>query len=153
MSANKLSLTILATQLVEAVVKDETPEAGGCDISAGMLGPNLSAWLRDLERTYENLQYARQQDLKTMWACLTSAEAQLEALRKEAEWQPIETAPKDGKRILIRDSDGQRQVAGFCRVLGCDFYAWVIANDMHITADMATHWKPLPTPPKMGEKA
>jgi hypothetical protein len=79
--------------------------------------------------------------------------AEIEALRKDAEWQPIETAPKDGKRILILDSDGQRQVAGFCRVIGCDFYAWVIANDMHITADMATHWKPLPPPPKMGEKA
>lgn len=48
MSAQGMTLTVLCTGLVDAVVKDETPEAGGCDISAGMIGPNLSAWLREV---------------------------------------------------------------------------------------------------------
>lgn len=50
MSAQGMALTVLCTQLVDAVVKDELPEAGGCDISAGMFGPNLSQWLRDLAK-------------------------------------------------------------------------------------------------------
>jgi hypothetical protein len=41
-------LTVLCTQLAEAVTKDKTPEEGGCDISAGLFGPNLSKWLREL---------------------------------------------------------------------------------------------------------
>ncbi len=43
-----MTLTVLATQLAEAVVKDETPEEGGCDLSAGLYGPNVSAWLRSV---------------------------------------------------------------------------------------------------------
>lgn len=46
MSAAGMAATVLATELAEAVAKDETPEAGGCDISAGMYGPNASEWLR-----------------------------------------------------------------------------------------------------------
>lgn len=36
----------LAEGLVEAIGKDE--EGGGCDVPAGMLGPRLSSWLRDV---------------------------------------------------------------------------------------------------------
>jgi hypothetical protein len=43
-----MALTVLATQLAEAVAKDETPEGGGCDLSAGMFGPNVSQWLREV---------------------------------------------------------------------------------------------------------
>ena len=46
MSAYGMTLTVLATQLAEAVAKDETPEGGGCDLSAGLYGPHASAWLR-----------------------------------------------------------------------------------------------------------
>ena len=36
----------LAGGLVEAIGKDESGE--GCDVPAGMLGPHLSSWLRDI---------------------------------------------------------------------------------------------------------
>jgi hypothetical protein len=48
MSAQGMIVTLLATQLAEAVAKDQTPEAGGCDLAAGMFGPNVSQWLREM---------------------------------------------------------------------------------------------------------
>lgn len=48
MSALGITTTILATQLAEAVLKDDAPEVGGFDLSAGMFGPNVSQWLRDV---------------------------------------------------------------------------------------------------------
>ena len=42
-----MMVTVMATQIAEAVAKDETPEAGGCDISAGLYGPHLSQWIRE----------------------------------------------------------------------------------------------------------
>jgi len=48
MSAYGMTLTVLCTGLAEAVLKDEAPEVGGFDLSAGLFGPNVSAWLRDV---------------------------------------------------------------------------------------------------------
>jgi hypothetical protein len=41
-----MAATVLATELVEALHKDEAGD--GCDISAGLIGPNVSEWLRGL---------------------------------------------------------------------------------------------------------
>ena len=49
----KQTLNTLAATLAEAVAKDETPEEGGCDLSAGMYGPNVSDWLRDVAARLE----------------------------------------------------------------------------------------------------
>ena len=48
MSALGVTCTVLATGLAEAVRKDEAPEAGGFDLSAGIFGPAVSAWLREV---------------------------------------------------------------------------------------------------------
>lgn len=48
MDARKLQLTYLVTKIAEAVAMDETVEAGGCDLSAGMFGPNMSDLIRDI---------------------------------------------------------------------------------------------------------
>ncbi len=68
------------------------------------------------------------------------------------EWQPIETAPRDGTEFLAigslraivvvafeRDPSNQRQ-----RVLVETFRKEVL----HGPAAWATHWMPLPTPPE-----
>lgn len=56
------------------------------------------------------------------------------------EWQPIETAPKDGRDILVMDGDwltiGWWSGEEWCR------------QDLHLSLSNPTHWMPLPEPPK-----
>ena len=66
------------------------------------------------------------------------AEAQLE----KSQWQPIETAPKDGSLFLGVMDDGWQFVA-----------LWDRGNKRFITDDARnfaypTHWMPLPEPPQ-----
>ena len=61
-----------------------------------------------------------------------------------SEWQPIETAPKDGSIIII--SDGDTPVVGLWSVsLNC----WIVEWD-HAGFDEPppSLWAPLPEPPK-----
>lgn len=46
MSTYGMILTVLCTELATAVAEDEKPDNDGFDLSAGMFGPNVSAWLR-----------------------------------------------------------------------------------------------------------
>lgn len=71
-----------------------------------------------------------------------------------SDWQPIETAPK-GERILII-SDNRRHYIVTWGVFYSDFYrsemaGWWGSSDPEqddlILPDEATHWMPLPEPP------
>lgn len=53
MSTYGATVTILVTQLAEAVAKDEAPGEGGFDLSAGMLGQHVSEWIRETARELE----------------------------------------------------------------------------------------------------
>lgn len=66
------------------------------------------------------------------------------------EWQPIETAPKDGTELLLF-SAGQ---------IDCGYWstsvwvasggAWIIYESRSDTVELSpTHWMPLPEPPIM----
>lgn len=64
-------------------------------------------------------------------------------LRKKLEWQPIETAPKDGSPILLYSSDdGCHQGYWF---EGSDDTGWCTDG---LFSNGWTHWMPLPEPPK-----
>jgi hypothetical protein len=57
-------------------------------------------------------------------------------------WQPIETAPKDGTRILACNADERAEyiIVGYFR--GAHF------TDGQWPMIPVTHWMPLPDPPK-----
>lgn len=81
-----------------------------------------------------------------------------------SEWQPIETAPKDGTLVLLtigthtgvgrwavisrRDTlnDTDDDVAVFDYEFG-----WRSPNDKRINGKQPTHWMPLPQPPEDGK--
>lgn len=57
------------------------------------------------------------------------------------EWQPIETAPKDGSKVLILELDSVHDAVYLSR------------KDIWVSPDGAygydpTHWMPMPDPPK-----
>lgn len=69
-----------------------------------------------------------------------------DAAEKDAvmEWQPIETAPKDGTEILVHTRYGNFYVVGYDDVFSAP---WRVRNDEGLTETAPTHWMPLPPPP------
>ena len=70
---------------------------------------------------------------------LREARAEIEMLMK---WQPIETAPKNGRDILIFDKNGI-EIAWWS-----DIDSEWCHQDMYLSILNLTHWMPLPEPPK-----
>jgi len=87
--------------------------------------------------------------------------AELDALKSQEKiptWQPIETAPKDGRDIIV-----YFKTAGIRQVSWCDEYGdpsgeyalWRVDDNKHGPYALRgyrpgddTHWMPLPTPPE-----
>ena len=76
------------------------------------------------------------------------------------EWQPIDTAPKDGTIIIITTGDATgtgrwRRVASVDTLNDIDgiaqfkgVYGWHSVSDKRLNDAKITHWMPLPTPPQ-----
>ena len=65
-----------------------------------------------------------------------------------ADWQTIETAPRDGSQILATDGRDMIVVEYYQAKDGSAF--WEIANDQtsrYCSGRYLTHWMPLPEPP------
>lgn len=58
------------------------------------------------------------------------------------EWQPIETAPKDGRDALIAYSDGYIAIGWWSD----ENQQWCWQN-LYLSVMNPTHWMPLPEPP------
>jgi len=84
------------------------------------------------------------------------------------EWQPIETAPKDGTRVLLyfvpneivapkkaKIAVGYNKKCqwqdGTGKKIGEPFNLWHSDEDLGGLSYAPTHWKPLPTPPQENE--
>lgn len=82
-------------------------------------------------------------------------------------WQPIETAPKDGREVLVIHR-GVRRIARWASVWHRDNQMWVADNPLSDPPTVAglgpelpetdpfhrpgpTHWMPLPQPPEEGD--
>lgn len=86
---------------------------------------------------------------------LVQMEAELERLGKAAQWQGIESAPKDGTFYLAWDG---RETAVVNEPPGCARGTWhtsTLGNFWHGGAinnwERFTHWMPLPPQPSTGE--
>lgn len=67
-----------------------------------------------------------------------------------SEWQPIETAPKDGTWILgfLKRKVLEDQIQCYCwNAHGSDDDLWVNASDTNDFDEQPTHWMPIPAPP------
>lgn len=66
------------------------------------------------------------------------------AARARDDWQPIETAPKDGTRVLVWHP--YWNAASTAQWYGTD---WRIVYDLKPFVSQPTHWRPLPAPPRL----
>jgi hypothetical protein len=86
---------------------------------------------------------------------LQRASLEIERLRSEREWRPIETVPKDGTSVLVcGDYDAPHVAAWYGHrwiSKGCDGRAISSESDFGIDYQVPgplTHWQPLPAPPE-----
>lgn len=63
-----------------------------------------------------------------------------------SEWQPIETAPKDGTEIIVATKSTTSGVALVIWEPGVPFPCFM--DEEGDSYEDATHWMPLPEPPK-----
>ena len=84
---------------------------------------------------------------------LESFREENERLKADAgliEWQPIETAPKNGTDILVMTGETMH-VVRWINIHG-DFDYWAVDDNKHgpftLRGKAPTHWMPLPEPPK-----
>ena len=61
------------------------------------------------------------------------------------DWQPIETAPKDGTFLLLALDDGDFPIVGGFDTEGGKFSCARYGDAFY---PQPTHWMPLPSPPK-----
>jgi hypothetical protein len=74
------------------------------------------------------------------------------------DWQPIETAPKDGTAILIWPAQSALTGSTECMIISYvvrwhDWKeSWIEASGEEYDTFYPTHWMPLPPPPKKGDE-
>lgn len=69
----------------------------------------------------------------------------------QAEWQPIETAPKDGREILLHFGFGDGDVPPPLVCAWAD-HRWVLVGAEVEVFTEPTHWMPLPAAPVSSEE-
>ena len=69
-----------------------------------------------------------------------------------SEWQPIETAPKDGTSMLVVSRDGLVMIDKWhvCHTHPLGKPSYLSYNDWQFSKD-PTHWMPLPAPPAVND--
>ena len=68
-----------------------------------------------------------------------------------SEWQPIETAPKDGTEVFLWTEEKPNIVVAYWDTYegsGWWRFSESVLSDIAGEVENATHWMPLPEPPK-----
>ena len=121
-----MTVTVLATELAEAVAKDEA-NGEGFDMSAGMYGINVSDWIREVALVITETSKQRPTALQPQWV---SVKTEL---------------PTEWVRVLVGNSV---MTGNAYRYNG----QWRLSasNDLILDKDI-THWMNRPLPPSEGE--
>ena len=78
---------------------------------------------------------------------IVDIEAALCAVRRAQDWQPIATAPKDGRTLILFDPADAGDIGINAGYFHSEVGAWIWADDG--CEAIPTHWRPpLPAPPK-----
>ena len=130
-----------------------------------MTTPSQAAFQKSHNSRYSNCSYkttqngyfdaSTQLDFENYLAGVEFGRKQaLEEVRKDAAWQPIETAPKDGTAILAIvsgvDSDGLAYEPSTVQIDGTQVHLFCDSDDdswTELSEWELTHWMPLPKPP------
>lgn len=76
-------------------------------------------------------------------SALVNAQADADVVER---WQPIETAPRDRRKILLWAEMWLHPVVGYWSKT---INAWLEYGSRDAKANVATHWQPLPVPPSL----
>lgn len=86
--------------------------------------------------------------LPELLSTIESQAARIKELESEREWRTIDSAPKDGTLVLVRNSLGTVHVARWGkRYLGTGGQLSWFTDDKYV-GGVVTHWQPLPPAPK-----
>ncbi len=66
-----------------------------------------------------------------------------------SEWQPIETAPKDGSIVILGCAHPGFRPVAVCWAQDKVRWEWPMSNGRPLKHYDPTHWQPLPAPPEM----
>lgn len=98
------------------------------------------------------LTYSHQRDGRTVQSDTIHPEAE-QALTVARQWQPIETAPKDGTVILAWSEDS-KQAEFIWWAGGAGEPCWVLRDEgTKVHVDWLKGWMPLPDPPQATQEA
>jgi hypothetical protein len=126
------------------------------------MGEDMPVWCDDASPDYDDrfsVEYIRADVARAESAKeIAEKDAEIERLKRVTEWQPIETAPKDGTEVIV--SDGRDVFTARYRLSNCandePFFAvsgdgdfFNRGTDWNFEPDYRwpTHWMPLPDAP------
>lgn len=111
MSAINMQATVIATKIVKALEADRDP---GYDLEAGMFGPALSAFIRELAESTVAVQRNSECDLLRAQrdAAYAALDAVLEFAQQWGEW----TVGKQLEELLLKHGIHARERCAFCGV-------------------------------------
>ena len=133
-----MTVTVLATELAEAVAKDEA-NGEGFDMSAGMYGINVSDWIREVALVITETSKQRPTALQPQWV---SVDDRL----------PINSnvlTRYETVRVIATDGVISGEMDFSAGTLPGPWFEWSEYGDFD--PDKITHWQPLPLPPSEGE--
>jgi gamma-glutamylcyclotransferase (GGCT)/AIG2-like uncharacterized protein YtfP len=82
-----------------------------------------------------------------VYVLASEAQDEIDALKAAQTWQPIESAPKDGTRIIIFGSERHNKVLAH-GVVSQSYFSGGLWQAGGFTVFEPTHWVPLPPAPE-----